>query len=106
MLDTPLVVACAAQVAGDVLFWDRSEVKDVVAYLRLAVNSSDSMAFERIASRPSRSLGEKAVVQAAVLSCRAAALHPRIRCTCPTALTRYIMHCLAHVHRSCNYGGH
>ena len=42
-------------------FWERAEVKDAVAYLRLAVNPGDDDAFLRVLNVPKRSLGDVVV---------------------------------------------
>lgn len=42
-------------------FFERREVKDVLAYLRLVVNPADEAALVRIVNRPARGLGEKTV---------------------------------------------
>ena len=46
------------QVIGDFKFYDREEIKDAVAYLRLVANNSDDLAFLRIINKPRRGLGE------------------------------------------------
>ena len=45
------------QVAQGTAFYDRSEVKDVIAYLRLAANPADRQAFLRVVNKPARRLG-------------------------------------------------
>lgn len=45
------------QIVGGVRFYDRKEIKDVTAYLRLAYQPNDVMSFSRIANVPSRGLG-------------------------------------------------
>lgn len=42
-------------------FYQRLEVRDMVAYLRLVVNPADDVAFERIINVPARALGDKAI---------------------------------------------
>jgi len=42
-------------------FYERKEVKDVLAYMRLAVNPLDRLAFFRIANIPARGLGAKSL---------------------------------------------
>jgi DNA helicase II / ATP-dependent DNA helicase PcrA len=56
------------RVVGGVGFYARSEIKDVIAYLRYIVNSSDAIAFRRIVNVPRRGIGQQtlaALVQAA-----------------------------------------
>ena len=45
------------QIVGGVRFYDRKEIKDVIAYLRLMYQPNDRMSFSRIANVPSRGLG-------------------------------------------------
>jgi DNA helicase-2/ATP-dependent DNA helicase PcrA len=45
------------QIIGGVRFYDRKEIKDVVAYLRLIYQPQDRMSFSRIANVPVRSVG-------------------------------------------------
>ena len=44
---------------GGVRFYERLEIKNVLSYLRLIVNSNDNNAFERAIGTPSRGVGEK-----------------------------------------------
>ena len=46
------------QVAAGVSFYDRAEVKDLIAYLRILYNPADVVAFRRIINRPKRAIGE------------------------------------------------
>ncbi len=46
-------------IVGGIQFYERQEVKDLVAYLRLAVNPYDRVAFLRIFNTPTRGLGAK-----------------------------------------------
>lgn len=46
------------QIVGGTRFFDRKEIKDVVAYLRLIFNSRDDVAFDRIINVPTRKLGK------------------------------------------------
>jgi DNA helicase-2/ATP-dependent DNA helicase PcrA len=48
-------------VAGAMKFTDREEVKDAVAWLTLAANPMDYIAFSRVASKPRRGLGPQKV---------------------------------------------
>lgn len=45
------------RVVGGIRFYQRKEIKDVLAYLRLIVNPSDSVSLERIVNVPPRGLG-------------------------------------------------
>lgn len=45
------------QVVGGVRFYDRKEIKDVVAYLKLLYQPNDRMSFSRIANIPTRGVG-------------------------------------------------
>ncbi len=46
------------RIIGGVKFYERREVKDILAYLRLAYNPSDSVSFERIHNIPERGIGK------------------------------------------------
>jgi DNA helicase-2/ATP-dependent DNA helicase PcrA len=45
------------RVVGGVGFYNRAEIKDVIAYLRYIVNPSDALAFKRIVNVPRRGIG-------------------------------------------------
>ena len=49
------------QVIGDFKFYEREEIKDVVAYLRLLANSTDDLAFLRIVNKPRRGIGDTTI---------------------------------------------
>ncbi len=49
----------AYRIYGGLRFFDRAEVKDTLAYLRLLVNPNDDTAFERVVNFPTRGIGEK-----------------------------------------------
>jgi len=48
-------------VTGGMSFFDRAEIQDVLAYLRLISNFSDDLAFMRAIARPRRGIGSKAL---------------------------------------------
>lgn len=45
------------QIIGGVRFYDRKEIKDVIAYLKLIYQPNDRMSFSRIANVPTRGIG-------------------------------------------------
>ena len=47
------------RIYGGVRFYERAEIKDVIAYMRLAVLNNDDNSFERIVNNPPRGIGEK-----------------------------------------------
>ena len=49
------------QVVGGVAFYERQEIKDVLAYLNLMVNPKDDMAFARVVNVPPRGLGKTSI---------------------------------------------
>lgn len=49
------------RIYGGLKFYERTEVKDTLAYLRLMYNNQDDTAFERVVNKPARALGVKSV---------------------------------------------
>ncbi|MBS0569416.1 MAG: DNA helicase II [Proteobacteria bacterium] len=47
------------RVYGGLRFFDRAEIKDALAYLRLVANRNDDAAFERAVNTPPRGIGER-----------------------------------------------
>ncbi|MGI5921900.1 MAG: ATP-dependent helicase [Syntrophomonadaceae bacterium] len=48
-------------IVGAHRFYDRKEIKDIVAYLRLACNNNDGLSFRRVINVPRRGIGEKTI---------------------------------------------
>ena len=49
------------RVYGGLRYFDRAEIKDALAYLRLIANRNDDPAFERIVNTPTRGIGDRTV---------------------------------------------
>ena len=56
------------KIIGGFRFYERAEIRDALAYLRLINQSSDDLAFERIVNQPKRGLGDKAVAKVQMLA--------------------------------------
>ena len=56
-----IAIGLAYQIIGGFRFYERAEIRDAIAYLRLIVQPADDLAFERIVNQPKRGLGDKAV---------------------------------------------
>jgi DNA helicase-2/ATP-dependent DNA helicase PcrA len=67
---------------GSVRFYEREEVKDVLAYLSLVVNPHDEVAADRVLNKPARGIGDKT---AAMLMSRAPAYGGNILAACRDA---------------------
>ncbi len=53
-----LKIGMPYRILGGTKFYERAEVKDCVAYLRLIYQEKDDLAFERIVNNPKRSIGD------------------------------------------------
>jgi DNA helicase-2/ATP-dependent DNA helicase PcrA len=49
------------RVYGGLRFFERAEIKDALAYLRLLFNRTDDASFERVVNTPTRGIGERTV---------------------------------------------
>lgn len=49
------------KIYGGLRFFDRAEIKDVLAYMRLLVNTADDPAFERVVNVPPRGVGDRTI---------------------------------------------
>ncbi len=59
--DRFLTIGLPYRVIGGPRFYERLEIRDAMAYFRLAVSLEDDLAFERIVNTPRRGLGDKAL---------------------------------------------
>jgi DNA helicase-2/ATP-dependent DNA helicase PcrA len=50
-------------IVGGVKFYERKEVKDILAYLRFLVNSNDQLSLKRIINVPARGIGQKSIAK-------------------------------------------
>ncbi len=53
-----LKVGLPYRIIGGVKFYERAEIKDCIAYLRIVYQNKDDLAFERIVNVPKRSIGD------------------------------------------------
>ena len=51
------------RLVGATKFYDRAEIRDAIAYIRLLVYPFDNISFERIISKPRRGFGESAIAK-------------------------------------------
>jgi len=58
--DRFLTIGLPYRVIGGPRFYERMEIRDAMAYFRLAISVNDGLAFERIVNTPKRGLGNKA----------------------------------------------
>ena len=53
-----IAIGLPYRIIGGLRFYERKEIKDVIAYLRLINNISDDLAFERVINIPKRGIGK------------------------------------------------
>ena len=58
-----LKIGIPYRIIGGIKFYERAEIKDCIAYLRLVYQKKDDLSFERIINIPKRSIGETTVKQ-------------------------------------------
>ena len=49
------------KIVGGVKFYERKEIKDTIAYLRLLANQSDNLSLERVINEPKRGVGKTSI---------------------------------------------
>mgnify|MGYP000234522016 CR=1 FL=1 len=57
--DRFIAIGLSYKIIGGFRFYERAEIRDALAYLRLIAQPSDDLAFERIYNTPKRGLGDK-----------------------------------------------
>ena len=77
---------------GGTGFYERAEIKDCLAYLRLLVNQKDDISFDRIYNVPARGLGEKAydTLRQCAQDLRRSMLETLLLCDIPSLGNRYV----------------
>jgi DNA helicase-2/ATP-dependent DNA helicase PcrA len=61
--DRFIAIGLPYRIVGGFRFYERAEIRDALAYLRVIAQSADDLAFERIVNVPKRGLGDKAVAK-------------------------------------------
>jgi len=56
-----LKIGLPYRIIGGVKFYERAEIKDCIAYLRIVYQNKDDLAFERIVNVPKRSIGNTSI---------------------------------------------
>ncbi|MGL3821124.1 ATP-dependent helicase [Sphingopyxis sp. R3-92] len=59
--DRFIAIGMPYRIVGGFRFYERAEIRDALAYLRLVHSAADDLAFERIVNTPKRGLGDKAL---------------------------------------------
>ncbi len=68
--DRFIAIGMPYKIVGGFRFYERAEIRDALAYLRLINQPSDDLALERIINVPKRGLGDKAVAKVQMLARR------------------------------------
>jgi DNA helicase-2/ATP-dependent DNA helicase PcrA len=61
--DRFIAIGLPYRIVGGFRFYERAEIRDALAYMRLIAQPADDLAFERIVNTPKRGLGDKAVAK-------------------------------------------
>ena len=64
MEDTLLRYGLPYRVLAGLRFYDRKEIKDAIAYLRVVINPNDSVSLKRIINEPKRGIGDTSINKA------------------------------------------
>ncbi|THG38634.1 DNA helicase II [Sphingomonas olei] len=61
--DRFIAIGLPYRIVGGFRFYERQEIRDALAYLRIVNQPADDLAFERIVNTPKRGLGDKAIAK-------------------------------------------
>ena len=61
--DRFIAIGLPYRIVGGFRFYERAEIRDALAYLRVIAQPADDLAFERIVNVPKRGIGDKAVAR-------------------------------------------
>jgi DNA helicase II / ATP-dependent DNA helicase PcrA len=61
--DRFIAIGLPYRIIGGFRFYERQEIRDALAYLRVVAQPADDLAFERIVNVPKRGLGDKAIAK-------------------------------------------
>ncbi|WP_375392924.1 ATP-dependent helicase [uncultured Sphingomonas sp.] len=61
--DRFIAIGMPYRIVGGARFYERMEIRDAIAYLRIVNQPADDLAFERIVNTPKRGLGDKAMAK-------------------------------------------
>jgi DNA helicase-2/ATP-dependent DNA helicase PcrA len=61
--DRFIAIGLPYRIVGGFRFYERAEIRDALAYLRVIAQPADDLAFERIVNTPKRGLGDKALAK-------------------------------------------
>ncbi len=61
--DRFIAIGLPYKIVGGFRFYERAEIRDALAYLRIVASPNDGLAFERIVNIPKRGLGDKAMAR-------------------------------------------
>ena len=66
--DRFIAIGLPYRIVGGFRFYERAEIRDALAYLRVVNQPADDLAFERIVNVPKRGLGDKAIAKLHMLA--------------------------------------
>src|SRR3954467_635070 len=61
--DRFIAIGLPYRIVGGFRFYERAEIRDALAYLRVIAQPADDLAFERIVNTPKRGIGDKAITK-------------------------------------------